>query len=119
MEGGARLKLAAVGLDRVFAFGAYGSDSAVRTDLPAVALRRAHERTGVRFASRDVVIVGDTPDDIACARISGALGVAVATGRHGVEELRRAGADLVFADFRDWKGAAGALCGGDFPGHGL
>lgn len=113
VEGGARLKLGVVGLDRVFRFGAFGSDSVVRTELPAIAVRRAYEHTGVRFEGRDLVVVGDTPDDVACARASGALGVAVATGRHGMEALRRAGADVVLENFRDVRRAVGALCSGD------
>lgn len=111
VEAGARLKLGAAGLDGVFAFGAYGSDSAVRTELPAVALRRAREHAGRPFEGRDVVIVGDTPDDVACARVAGAHGVAVATGRHDASALRAAGADVVLESFLDLVQAVRALCG--------
>ena len=41
----------------------------------------------------DVVVVGDTPRDIACARAGGARCVAVTTGPHGPDDL--AGADAV------------------------
>lgn len=112
VEAGAQLKLGAAGLDGRFAFGAYGSDSAVRTELPAVAFRRAREHTGIEFAGRDSVIVGDTPDDVACARTCGALGVAVATGRHGVAALQAAGADLVLENLQDLELAARVLCDG-------
>lgn len=110
VEAGARLKLGAAGLGGIFRFGAYGSDSAVRTELPAVALRRALEHTGRRFEGRKVVIVGDTPVDVACARIAGALGVAVATGRHSAAALRDAGADIVFDSFSDLARTVRVLC---------
>lgn len=113
VEAGARLKLGAAGLDGRFRFGAYGSDSAVRTELPAVAFRRAREHTGIEFAGRDAVIIGDTPDDVACARVSGALGVAVATGRHGVAALRAAGADVVLDNLLDLDLAVQVLCDGE------
>lgn len=112
VESGARLKLNAVGLDGFFPFGAYGSDSAVRTELPAIAFRRAHAHTGATFSGRDTVIVGDTPDDVACAHVSGSFGVAVATGRHGVEALGAAGADAVLESFLDLERAVRLLCEG-------
>jgi beta-phosphoglucomutase-like phosphatase (HAD superfamily) len=47
------------------------------------------------------VVIGDTPEDVACARAVGARAIAVATGRHTVSELQEAGADAVFPDFSD------------------
>jgi phosphoglycolate phosphatase len=109
VEGGAHLKLRAAGLDGVFRFGAYGSDSAVRTELPPIVLRRAAQETGVFFAGDRVVVVGDTPDDVACARCIGARGVAVATGRHAPAALRAAGADVVLESFEDVDRALAGL----------
>src|SRR5439155_1153779 len=61
---GAALKLRSAGLDAArFRVGAYGSDSARRADLPAVAAARATALTGARFAGSDVILVGDTPAD--------------------------------------------------------
>ena len=94
---GAALKLRSGGLDPArFRVGAYGSDSAHRPDLPAVAAERAAALTGRRFAGADVVVVGDTPDDVACARPIAARCVAVATGSYDVAALRVAGAACVF-----------------------
>lgn len=99
---GAALKLRSAGLDPArFRVGAYGSDSAHRADLPAVAAGRAAALTGGRFAGADVIIVGDTPDDVACARPFGACSVAVATGAYDTTALRAAGADHVFATLVD------------------
>src|SRR5881296_3320657 len=97
LESGAALKLRSAGFDPArFRVGAYGSDSALRSDLPAVAARRAAALSQRRFAGPDLVIVGDTPDDVACGRPIGARAVAVATGFYDVAALRATGADHVF-----------------------
>jgi phosphoglycolate phosphatase-like HAD superfamily hydrolase len=107
---GAELKLRAAGLDPArFAVGAFGSDSRHRPDLTAVATRRAAERTGRGFRGSDVVIVGDTPQDVACARPIGARAVAVATGFYGAADLRAAGATHTFQDLSDTAAVLAAL----------
>jgi phosphoglycolate phosphatase-like HAD superfamily hydrolase len=98
---GARLKLGAVGIADRFRFGAYGCDSAVREELPAVALDRAERELGHRFGARDTVVVGDTPRDVSCGRYAGARTLGVATGPYDAETLREAGADHVFGDLRE------------------
>ena len=99
---GAALKLRSAGLDPArFRVGAYGSDSARRADLPAVAARRAAQLTRRPFAGADVIVIGDTPDDVACGRPIGARSVAVATGSYDVAALRAAGAAYVFATLAD------------------
>jgi phosphoglycolate phosphatase-like HAD superfamily hydrolase len=97
LEPVARLKLARAGIGRFFegGLGAFGSDSEDRAALPAIARRRAGVR-GVSVARDQTIVVGDTPRDIACARADGALSLAVATGRFGVDELT--GADAVARD---------------------
>ena len=102
LERGAAMKLRSAGLDPArFAVGAYGSDSGHRPDLPAIAAERAARRTGRAVAGGDVVIIGDTPADVACGRPIGARTVAVATGSYGVAALRAAGAAHVFATLAD------------------
>ena len=99
----AEVKLAAFDLDRHldFAAGAYGSDHRVRGELVAIARRRATERHGVQLDPGDVVLVGDTPLDIAAAREGGARSVGVATGPFDEEALRAAGADAVLPNLGD------------------
>jgi phosphoglycolate phosphatase len=109
VEEGARAKLAPTGLLPHFAFGAYGSDSALRPDLPAVAVARAAALNGRSYTGKQVVVVGDTPSDIDCGAHLGVRTVAVATGRYSVEELIAHGADRVFADFSDWQAAIRAM----------
>jgi len=110
LERGAALKLRSAGIDPSrFAVGAYGSDAAHRPELPAIARRRAESLTGRTIAGPDVVVIGDTPDDVACARPIGARTVAVATGRYDVTILAAAGATHVFADLSDTAAVLDAL----------
>ena len=112
LERGAALKLRSAGLDPArFAVGAYGSDSGHRPELPAIAARRATERTGRPVAGSDVVIIGDTPADVACGQPIGARTVAVATGSYDVAALRAAGAAHVFASLVDTAAVLDAVLG--------
>lgn len=109
IEGGALLKLRAAGVNSAFDVGGYGSDAEERTEIARIALERSRALDG---ASRPrLVVVGDTPDDIACARAVGAYAVAVATGRHDSEALRAAGADAVFADFSETDAVLDCITG--------
>lgn len=109
IEGGAQLKLRSTGLWSRFRLGAYGSDDPDRTRLPAVAARRAEALVGRSFSGRDVVVVGDTPLDVGCARAFGAACVAVATGRHSVVELAACQPDHVFADLSETERVVAAV----------
>jgi phosphoglycolate phosphatase-like HAD superfamily hydrolase len=94
-EAGARIKLGHFDLWKRFPFGAFGDDHDDRNALVPVALASARD-AGVEAASPDrVVVIGDTPLDIACARAHGARAVAVATGSYSSDELQAAGADVV------------------------
>jgi phosphoglycolate phosphatase len=77
----ARAKLAPLGLNRHFPFGAYGSDHEDRYRLPSVAVARAMDHTGTTFSGQEVVIIGDSIHDVLCGRSLGVRAVAVATGK--------------------------------------
>lgn len=96
-ETSGRMKLRACGIDPdQFALGAWGDDSPHdppdREHLPPVAMARYHRIYARTIASRDVVIIGDTPHDVRCALANGCRCVAVATGRFSRAELAKAGA---------------------------
>ena len=110
VEEGARLKLASVGLDfERFRVNAFGSDSEIRGELPAIAHRRMQDVFGVVLEGRDVVVIGDTPADIACGRSLGARAIAVATGWYSVEDLRAHNPHAVFADLSDTDAVMAAI----------
>ena len=97
-EAGARIKLEHFDLWRYFRCGAFGDDSADRNDLVPFAVRRAKLCGIPDLSPEHILVVGDTPHDIACARAAGAVPVAVATGGFTADQLREHGADIVFQD---------------------
>ncbi|MEO8519770.1 MAG: HAD family hydrolase [Acidobacteriota bacterium] len=100
-EAGARIKLEYFDLWRYFRCGAYGDDAADRNALVPFALDRAVGCGLPHLEPEHIVVIGDTPHDVACARAVGAVPVAVATGGFSVEQLRATGAEIVFADLSD------------------
>ena len=97
----ARIKLEYFDLWRYFSCGAFGEEAAARNDLVPVAVERARA-CGVPQAALDrMIVVGDTPLDVACAHSVDAIAVAVASGGHSVQELADGGADVVFEDLSD------------------
>ncbi|HEU4721925.1 MAG TPA: haloacid dehalogenase-like hydrolase [Gemmatimonadaceae bacterium] len=107
---GAHAKLAAVGIDPGrFVVGAFGSDHHERPELPEIARRRAERALGHPVSGRDLVVIGDTPADVACGVSIGARAIGVATGRYTVEELRACDAAAVFADLTDTAAVVRAI----------
>jgi len=88
IERGARLKLAPAGLNDYFPFGAFGSDSAKREELPPIAVERASKIDGHRFRGREVVIIGDSIYDVRCGAPHDATTIAIASGKTPAEKLR-------------------------------
>ncbi len=108
-EAGARIKLASAGLDGAFAFGAYGEAHEAREELPAVALDAAERYVGRRLSGKHAAVLGDTPNDIRCARPQGLRTIAVATGRYDAAALAAHDPDYLFPDFRDGDAVIAAI----------
>ena len=100
-EAGARIKLEHFDLWKFFRCGAYGDAVIDRNHLFTVAVERARACGAPAVQPADVVVVGDTVLDVACAQAAGARAVAVATGPSDAETLRGSGADLVMPDLSD------------------
>jgi phosphoglycolate phosphatase len=104
------IKLHAAGYDPAdFKIGAFGSEGWDRSMLPPLALSRARDYSGVNFAPGQIVIIGDTPDDIACAASIGARTIAVATGSYGVHQLRDYRPDHVFETMANTQAVLSAI----------
>jgi phosphoglycolate phosphatase-like HAD superfamily hydrolase len=100
-EEGARIKLAHFDLWKYFRCGAFGDDAADRNALVPFALERAR-RCGLADVPPDeIIVVGDTPHDVACALAVGAVPIAVATGSFTVDQLRDSGAEIVFSNLNN------------------
>jgi phosphoglycolate phosphatase len=112
IEEGARIKLLPTGLWPRFQVGAYGSDHMDRRRLPSLAARRAHALLGQEFPPADVVVIGDTPHDVDCARACGAVAVAVATGQYPRDALLADRPDHFFEDLSDTERVLRVVLGG-------
>lgn len=87
----AEVKLRHFDLWRGFKLGAFGDDHACRNELACIAERRARQRMGDSLRSEEILIIGDTPRDVECARYIGAKSLAVATGRFDLHALQDSG----------------------------
>ena len=106
-------KLTAFELEHLvdFEVGAYGMDHEDRAVLVGLAQERAARKYGESFATRNTVLVGDTPNDVLAGHLGGARVVAVATGSSDVRALKEAGADLVLEDLADTDAVVRAVLG--------
>lgn len=98
----ARIKLDGVGLrfDR-FVIGGFGDKKVSRTALVQKAVEQAKKHFDTDFPANNVIVVGDTLKDIACARDNGCRVVAVASGWTSREELAAAEPDLLLNDLSE------------------
>jgi phosphoglycolate phosphatase len=99
----AELKMELVGLDHFFTLpGAFGDESHNRRDLPARAAERIRKHLQMDLAPEQFIVIGDTPNDIDCARHFGARAVAVGTGRfYSREEIVACEPDAILDDLSD------------------
>jgi phosphoglycolate phosphatase-like HAD superfamily hydrolase len=103
VEAAAYFKLQLVGLSGFFQLpGAFGEDSIDRRELPAKAAHRISQHLATALEPHQFVIIGDTPNDIACAKHFGARSVAVASGRtYSAAELRTQNPDVLLPSLTD------------------
>jgi len=99
----AYLKMELVGLDHFFKLpGAFGEESHIRRDLPERAAARINKHLQLDLTPDQFIVIGDTPNDIDCARHFGARAVVVGTGRfYSREELLECKPDAWLADLSD------------------
>jgi phosphoglycolate phosphatase len=101
LEQGARIKLEPFDLNRYFPSGAFGSDDEDRNKLLPFAVKRFEEMFDKRIDIEKSIVIGDTPRDVECAHIYGAVCIGVATGPYSIAELTEAKADYVVNDLSD------------------
>jgi len=111
IEPGARVKLAGADLNHYFPFGAFGSDSPRREELPPIAVARASAMTGIDFRTRDVVIVGDSIYDVRCGVPHAATTIAIASGKTPADKLLAERPDHFFASAEDRDALLRAIIG--------
>lgn len=94
-------KMKRTGLEGFFRFGSFGSDAIERNDLLPKAKERAEKMLGKKISAGRIVVIGDTPRDVECAKVNGAKAIGVATGPFSTEELKDAGANHAFPDLTE------------------
>jgi phosphoglycolate phosphatase len=85
-----------------FVIVACGSDDGQREKLPAIAVERAERVLAMHILPHEVAIVGDTPLDIRCARLFGAVSIATATGDYTFEQLQAESPTHVLESLLEW-----------------
>ncbi|HEX8826118.1 MAG TPA: HAD family hydrolase [Archangium sp.] len=108
---GARVKLERVRIYDRFSFGGFGCDHEDRTELIRHGARSGASLLGVPVEACRVVVIGDTPKDVAAAKGIGATCIAVGTGNFTPDALLSCGADYAFADFSAPEALAALLDG--------
>ncbi|MSU62104.1 MAG: HAD family hydrolase [Pedosphaera sp.] len=98
---GAEIKLRHYGLWNHFRSGAFGDDHENRNELAVIARERGSRLVGGSLSGDEILVIGDTPLDIQCARAVKARVLAVATGGHTSEELRVHQPDWVVKELRE------------------
>lgn len=89
------IKLKKAGLDQYFQTGGFGDHHRDRNFLPEMARQANGEQYNSRFDPSHTVIIGDTPNDIRCARHDQCHAIAVATGTFSYEQLHAHSPDLL------------------------
>lgn len=103
IEPAAWLKMEILGLSEFFTLpGAFGDESHDRRDLPALAAERIRKHLQMDLAPEQFIVIGDTPNDIECAKHFGARSLAVDTGRfYTTEDLIACEPDALLPDLSD------------------
>lgn len=87
LRNGAQMKLQRFAIEHHFIEGAFGDDAEDRNLLGPIARERMRAATGHDFSPDQIIVIGDTPKDVACAHAFGARCLAVATGAFSADQL--------------------------------
>ncbi len=100
--GAAPLKLRHVGIDPdQFTVTAFGDEAPSRPDLVPVAMTKHAKHHSRPADPRRVIVIGDTPRDVDCAKQHGCVSYAVCTGAANREALTACAPDVLVDDLTD------------------
>jgi phosphoglycolate phosphatase-like HAD superfamily hydrolase len=105
----AQIKLARFDLWQPFSWGVFGEEAFDREHLMPIAYERFRQAHGSAIEPGETIVIGDTPNDIRCARHGDARVVAVATGHYSRDSLAAGRPDALFDDFTDTAAVVRAL----------
>jgi phosphoglycolate phosphatase-like HAD superfamily hydrolase len=98
---GAFAKLSRGDLDGAFSFGGFGCDAEDRIELLRAGAKRGADALRLSIEECSIVVIGDTPKDVAAARGLGARPIGVGTGGYTASDLRNCGAESAFDTLED------------------
>ena len=105
---GAQIKLTHYRLWEHFHTGGFGDDHEDRNEIAVVARDRGNQMMRRKLSGEEILVIGDTPLDIACAKAISAKILAVATGRYRREQLAEHSPTWAVEDLRNIK--VGEIC---------
>jgi len=97
-EKGARVKLEPFFLNPLFPVGAFGDDGFLRTDLSHVAVKRAEKYYQTNYKPENIVVIGDTADDVKCGKVIDARTICIVRRKTTMEKVRQMKPDHIFED---------------------
>ncbi|MFC1724492.1 HAD family hydrolase [candidate division KSB1 bacterium] len=100
---GAEIKLSSFNIMHFFKVGAFGDDGFLREELPAAAVLRAKELTGKSFNNRNVIVIGDTADDVKCGKVINAKTIAVCRKKEFLDSIKNSKPDFLFFNTENHK----------------
>ncbi|MEN8651700.1 haloacid dehalogenase-like hydrolase [Streptomyces sp. 21So2-11] len=109
----AEIKLEVFGLDAHirFPYGAYGEDDDERSELVRIAILRTSQALNASIGADDVLLIGDTPADVAAGLANQVRVLGVASGKSTVADLHAAGATDVVRGLEELRPLLGLLAG--------
>lgn len=103
VEKGARIKLQPFDLNKYFSFGAFGSDAMFRSYLPSIAVYRASKLYNKEFVGEDIIIIGDTADDVTCGKSLGVRAIAVVRREENRQSIEAQNPYYVCTGFEEYE----------------
>ena len=103
LKDGAFIKLEPSGLLKHFAFGGYGCDSHLRSEVLEKAVERAGKLAKAAISPGEVFVIGDTHRDVEAAKAAGYHSGVVMDGFGDPRALMRSNPELMARDFSDIK----------------
>lgn len=108
----AKIKLSHFGIHHYFEFGGFGDHEPLRDDAARAAYRISQQYLSRTIDSSRVVVIGDTPSDVKCARAIDARAIAVTTGSYTRDQLVSAEPDAILEGLTDTAAVIDLIRGG-------
>ncbi len=101
----ALMKLESAGINLDHSFGAFGNETADRSELVRHAIEQGVHSIDTTEPTKSIkwkaYVIGDTPHDISAAQAAGVHAIAVATGPFSIERLQACNPDLAARDLAE------------------